>query len=119
MDIKEAMSATEPSVAGGMIYLAGPMSGTSNFNYPLFEEAAKKLRSKGYNIISPHEHADPAWTYEHCLRQGVILLLKMCDGIALLPGWESSKGARLEVDVAKACGMKVFIAFNDLLIEQK
>jgi len=31
-----------------------------------------------------------------------------CDGIYLLPGWESSKGAKMEKYVAEECGLKIF-----------
>ena len=30
-----------------------------------------------------------------------------CDYIYMLGGWETSKGAKLELDVASSCGLKV------------
>lgn len=42
---------------------------------------------------------------EH-MRVDIALLLK-CDCIYMLQGWELSKGAKLELDVASSCGIKV------------
>lgn len=37
------------------VYIAGPMSGKKDYNYPAFEAAAAEIRAAGYNVISPHE----------------------------------------------------------------
>lgn len=36
-------------------YLAGPMSGLPDYNYPAFEEAKKFLEEEGIKVRSPHE----------------------------------------------------------------
>jgi hypothetical protein len=93
-------------------YLAGPMSGYPESNYPAFGEAAKFLRSIGYDIVSPHEtkpvQDDSRW--QECIRHD-ISTLATCHGIVLLSGWSRSKGARLELTIATQLGM--FIHFYD------
>lgn len=89
------------------VYLAGPMTGIPDHNFPAFTEAAKRLRAQGYTVISPHElheHTDRDWEYyiRHALRT-----LLDCDAVVLLPGWANSRGARLEKTVADAVGMPV------------
>ncbi len=39
-------------------YLAGPMTGIPQFNYPLFDSVSAELRASGYDITSPAEMDD-------------------------------------------------------------
>ena len=87
------------------VYLSGPMSGIAESNFPAFHEWAAILRGQGYEVVSPAEIQE-AGTWELCLRNDLRELCT-CDGIALMPGWESSKGAHLELHVAHRLGMKV------------
>lgn len=115
------------------IYLAGPMSGLPQFNFPAFYAAAKELRAQGYEVVSPAElddaedkgaamaspDGDPAKTKKtwgdflardvKLLADGVVLspvgygdqqvLRGAIDGIIFLPGWQASRGAKLEAFV--------------------
>lgn len=87
-------------------YLAGPMSGYPEFNYPAFTAAAESLREQGLTVISPHElhDGDTSQHWTCYLRRDLRALLD-CDEIVLLPGWEKSRGACLEVAVAEALMM--------------
>ena len=72
-----------------------------------FDHAARYLSIKGYEPVNPFENGvsqDAHWM-EH-MRVDIALLLK-CDCIYMLQGWELSKGAKLELDVASSCGIKV------------
>jgi len=93
-------------------YLAGPMSGIPDQNYPAFQAASESLRVAGYEIVSPHE------TYHHptqpnedmycqLLRHDVLSFMKDCDGIILLPGWSQSRGAKLELHLALSLDLPV------------
>src|SRR5579884_3312460 len=95
--------ATKPRV-----YIAGPMTGLPDYNFPAFHAAAKVLRDEGYDVVNPAEIAmegDCATWYD-CMRRDIPELLK-CDGVFVLPGWAESKGARLEVLIAVKLGMWV------------
>ena len=87
------------------IYLSGPMSGIVDNNFPAFYEWAARLRAQGYEVVSPAEIQE-AKTWELCLRADMCEMLE-CEAIALMPGWENSKGANLELHVAHRVGMKV------------
>jgi hypothetical protein len=93
------------------VYIAGPMTGLPEFNFPAFAAVAKKLRALGCYVVSPHElsiQADRslALPYEFYLRNSLKALLR-CDEVVLLPGWERSKGACLEREIAQALKMTV------------
>lgn len=89
-------------------YLAGPMTGIEDHNYPAFTAACEHLRNHGYRVVSPHEeHAgDTGREWEWYLAHDLRLLLD-CGGIILLPGWEGSRGARLERTVAEGLGYPI------------
>lgn len=89
-------------------YLAGPMTGYPDYNYPAFDKAARQLRMDGVDVVSPHElfKGETGLPWEHYMREGLKVMLD-CDGIALLPGWLDSRGARIETVVANACGLRV------------
>lgn len=90
------------------VYIAGPMTGLPEFNYPAFNAVAAELRTQGCEVVNPAEHdtgsTGKAWDFY--MRLGLRGLLE-CDEVILLPGWESSRGARLERYVAEQLGMPI------------
>lgn len=92
------------------IYIAGPMTGVPKKNFPAFMKAAKQLRKKGFKVVNPAEleHIKPICrTWEECLRRDLIHVLRKCYAVAVLPDWRNSRGANLEVYVAKQLDMPV------------
>ena len=91
------------------VYVAGPMTGYVDKNFPAFTRAAKALRESGYVVINPAElDADePERTWEACLRRDIKQLVT-CDAVAVLDGCIDSRGARLEIYIARALNMSVF-----------
>ena len=105
------------------VYLAGPMSNIAQFNFPKFYEVTEKLRKLGYDVVSPAEldaNTDPeivkdalaskdgkhidkgvaGHTWGDLLARDVKLLSDTgITGIVFLPGWQRSRGARLEASV--------------------
>ena len=89
-------------------YIAGPMTGIPEFNYPAFNAVAAELRAKGIDVRNPAENdgggADKSWDFY--IRLALKQLLE-CDEILMLPGWRNSRGARLEWTVATALDMRI------------
>jgi hypothetical protein len=96
------------------LYLAGPMRGVPDYNFPAFRAAALRLRFSGYEVWSPaerdiEENRDPNEIGELALKDYMADDLRaVCqsDAIVLLPGWENSTGAQLELHVARTCGIQ-------------
>ncbi|PRH37751.1 DUF4406 domain-containing protein [Burkholderia gladioli] len=92
------------------LYLAGPMSGIAELNFPAFRAEAVRLRSLGFEIVNPAEiNADTTAAWLDCMRADIKQLVD-CDGIALLDGWEGSRGAGVEHQLARGLGLRVFRA---------
>ena len=109
------------------LYIAGPMSGIPQFNFPAFFAAGDALRAAGYEVVNPAEidHEEDKGlamkskdgqlsksghrkTWGDFLMRDVKLIADQVDGIAVLPGWENSRGARLECFVAATVQKPVF-----------
>lgn len=87
------------------LYIAGPMSGLPDFNYPAFFAAEGLLAETGHTTENPARPGQvDGWSWYDYMRRGLRQLLE-CDGVALLPGWEDSRGARIERDVARMLEM--------------
>lgn len=92
------------------IYIAGPMTGMPENNYPAFNEAAAMLRAQGYQVENPAENTPPACgTWQGYMRLALAQLAK-CDTIYILPGWMNSKGARMEARNAYDLGLSIQFA---------
>lgn len=87
------------------IYIAGPMTGLPDFNYPAFNTAAAALRDAGHQVENPAENPDPACKSWAGYMRMALAQLVTCEAIFLLKGWENSKGARIEHDIARELGI--------------
>ena len=97
------------------IYLAGPMRGIPDFNFPAFDAAAANLRSQGYTVFNPADN-DREKGYvgkpveeimRDCILDDLTYIIRHADAVALLPGWEASKGVAAEVATAKFLNLKI------------
>lgn len=89
------------------IYLSGPMTGLPDLNFPAFHAAAARLRARGLEVVNPAEiNPESGMSWEACMRADIKALCD-CEALAMLPGWERSKGAHLEVHIAHRLGMQI------------
>lgn len=94
------------------IYIAGPMTGLPEWNFPAFHAAAARLRARGWEVVNPAEEFEgktdlPYRAYvERDLEQ-----LRTVDALAVLDGWDGqdARGSVWEWGVAvKLLGLPVF-----------
>ena len=90
-----------------VVYVSGPVTGFADGNRPAFEEAARALRASGCAARIPHDDVDPGTPWIPALKLTIMAILAQADGLAMLEGWERSRGASLERQVALALGMPV------------
>lgn len=111
------------------LYIAGPMTGLPQFNYPAFFAAEEELLKMGHIPLNPARNdgetlndavasagtpSNPTHTWEWYLRRDIPHAVS-ADGIVVLPGWQQSRGATLEMHIATALGMPVYILRNGKL----
>jgi len=109
------------------IYVAGPMRGHEDYNYPAFDRQQRVLETQGWNVINPAEmdrddnkptngpkQFDPENNYEdhefmrNALKRDMVAICDYCTAIYMMSGWEKSSGARAEQALAKALGLNVY-----------
>lgn len=111
-------------VSSALCYIAGPMRGLPEGNYPAFNAAAEVLRKAGWRVFNPAEtDSEVATEAEQApvplkvyMRQDLVDVCNS-DVVFVLPGWEQSQGARLEVHVAHEVGIPVYRWQEGTLVE--
>ena len=109
------------------IYVAGPMRGHEEYNYPAFDRQQMVLEKQGWIVINPANldredskplndpmSFDPNTNYEDhefmrdALKRDMVAICKECTAIYMMSGWEKSKGAKAEWALAKALGLEIY-----------
>lgn len=92
------------------IYLSGPMTGYPDYNRPAFFAAEQALSTLlDAEFINParlDSQAKPEWQWEDYMRAALRGMLGACT-IYMLNGWENSRGAKIELELANELGMTV------------
>jgi|SRR5665213_2072265 len=111
-----------------IVYVAGPMTGIPDFNFPAFDEGRDYVVGlEKYQVISPADvdreekidqldldiHNVPENIFQLCMRRDLEIVAN-AHAIFLLKGWEKSRGANNELFVANTCGVEVWIACYDV-----
>jgi hypothetical protein len=109
------------------IYLAGPMRGIKDFNFPAFHEAAGELRCAGHEVFSAAAYEEAQfgvgfnksetgdlkdiahlkWDFRKAFFKDCEYISLTADAVVVLPGWEKSKGATAEVAIARTLSLQV------------
>ena len=102
------------------VYIAGPMRGIKNDNHEEFDRIEKMWKEAGHIPVSPaymaralgkgngNFESDDAFMRQVMIIDTVVIC--NCDAIALMKGWETSRGATMELALAQSIGLEVYMA---------
>lgn len=103
---------------GRRIYISGPMSGVPESNFPAFFAAEAYWASLGWQPVNPaHNFGGRVDLSRQIYMRADYVNLMDCNAIALLPGWQGSKGSLSELNMANELDMEVFDAATGLPLE--
>jgi len=98
--------------SGNHVYIAGKVTGVEYQVAQLqFDSAAKYLEALWYVAVSPLDFVHPETTWEEAMKISLNLLIQS-DYILMLPGWQDSKGATMEREIAMKLGIPFFEGYN-------
>lgn len=115
---------TEYDFTGKRVFVSGPMTGKPDWNRAAFADAECMLRKAGarevFNPAADAPIGEDSHTHEHWMLRTLRELTRMVycysddgnnrshwDCVLMLQCWIRSEGARVERDVAIACGVDV------------
>lgn len=95
------------------VYISGPVTGLPGGNEPAFRQAAIDLSNALHEPIVPHDFVRHSSTWATAMR-ACIRAMMSADAVLLLDGWNASRGALIEVYIAREIGIPVYERFDDL-----
>ena len=93
-----------------LVFIAGPMTGFPDWNRAAFYEAEEVLTSADIESINPASLAFiiPEYAPHEMFVDTTCALVKHCQAVVRLPGWENSTGVKRELAAAVKHGVPVF-----------
>jgi hypothetical protein len=98
-----------------IIFISGPYRSDTEYgvhkNIQNAEAVALRVWQLGHVAFCPHKNTayfggvapDALWL------EGDLEVLRRCDAVVLVPGWEKSSGVRAEVELAKELGLPIYL----------
>lgn len=97
-----------------LVYIAGPYRAATPWgveqNIRAAEDVAVRVHKAGMFAVCPHansRHMEGIADDAHFLA-GTLEMMRRCDAVLLVPGWEKSSGSRAELEEAKRLNIPVF-----------
>jgi len=113
----------EPLTKASTVYLAGPMTGIDQLNFPAFDKMESAIRKViGCRVFNPCRLSDiwPNLEYEEYITID-FALIKCSTHILMLTDWINSPGARREYAHAKKCDVSpmMYEVNSDCIVDEQ
>lgn len=94
------------------LYISGLITDGGKIKSPIvikerlevFNRVGVRLGEAGYHVLNPARHQIEGGEWQDYMRLA-LRDISNCTGIATIPGWEESAGARAEVAIAASIGL--------------
>ena len=97
------------------------MSGITDLNFPESEKAEIKMKSFGFEVFNPHKFEEQKTeeflnkiknsndndSWIEYMKVDIVKMLQECEFVLALNSWERSRGATVELFLAKSLGMPI------------
>ncbi len=93
------------------LYVIGQVTGIPKDNLPAFYAARMELWAAGHYVYIPHDIITTGAEWRYAMARSIEHICNRVRrygdkfAVAMLDGWEDSKGARIEHDLAEALGI--------------
>ena len=96
------------------VYIAGPMQGIADSNFPAFDEAKARWEAAGHHVYCPAclSRAVPWEDDPRMFMRLDLSCVMQADAVAVLPGWRDSSGSTVEVALAQFIGIPIYDAMT-------
>lgn len=89
-------------------YISGKITGLNENEYiSNFRNGCEAIVVLDYTPVNPLDNAKDGLSYAELMRKDIAVLVE-CDAICMLPDYRESRGARLELEIAKVIGLKIY-----------
>lgn len=101
-----------------VFYIAGPYRAKTERgvldNIRAAEAVAIRVWEAGHAALCPHLNSRLMGGVcpDEVFLEGDLELMKMCDAVVLIPGWEKSKGTLAEVEIARKLNMPIYLKYD-------
>lgn len=93
------------------IYISGPITGVTSYRRR-FARVERALRNLGHTPMNPAVVSE-GFDYDDYMKICRVML-EVCDAIFMMPGWEKSHGANIELGWAEELELPVFYSLEQV-----
>lgn len=99
-----------------VIYISGPITNNPDYERD-FNRMENELQVKGFTVLNPAKLPQGLSNAKaNCIR---LAMVDAADAMVILPKWDRSQSAQLEVDYCRYVGKPVYLSLEGLLKDKE